>query len=54
MIRSMALWQAVKGHLASMKGIPRPSRSVSLRLSIRSETVVAPVLERLSSDLRAL
>jgi len=31
-----------------------PFRLVSLRLSTQSETVVAPVLESLSRDLRAL
>lgn len=42
--------QAVKEHLASVKGRLRPFRSVSLRLSTGDETVVAPALERLSTQ----
>ena len=41
--------QAVKEHLALVKGRLRPFRSVSLRLSTGDETIVAPALARLSS-----
>ena len=42
--------QAVKDHLSSAKGRLRPFRSVSLRLSTGDETIVAPALERLSTQ----
>ena len=42
--------QAVKDHLSTAKGRLRPFRSVSLRLSTGDETVVAPALERLSTQ----
>jgi hypothetical protein len=41
--------QAVKEHLALVKGRLRPFRSVSLRLSTGDETIVAPALARLST-----
>ena len=42
--------QAVKDHLSTAKGRLRPFRSVSLRLSTGDETIVAPALERLSTQ----
>ena len=40
----------MKDHLSTAKGRLRPFRSVSLRLSTGDETIVAPALERLSTQ----